>query len=343
MRGPLKREKICSYRAYGLKFLSDVPIAGLASQDFPRSDELQMTIKFHTCGPTRSIRDADDEDLWYTGDVLDERGDPALKIWRRRDTGEYCIRYNHGLEFRVDREASSIALADGEEANLPEFAEYLLGPVLGIVLRLRGVTCLHASAVAAGGEAIAFVGPPGAGKSTTAALFVREGHAALADDIVALREREESFDAVPGYPRLNLWPEAVRIVEGKYAMDDLVDPDAEKMQWALGERGKKFCEAPLPLRAIYLLGERNGENSPRVEGMSSQEALMGLIANTYANKLPDARMRAREFEFLGRLVRRVRVRRVTPHKDPSRLQELREIILRDWAEAPVETEDEVTR
>jgi hypothetical protein len=55
-----------------------------------------------------------------------------------------------------------------------------------------------------------------------------------------------------------------------------------------------------------------------------------LIANTYATKLMDKQMRAREFELLTRVVSHVPVRRVTPHADPARINELCDRILNDF-------------
>ena len=58
---------------------------------------------------------------------------------------------------------------------------------------------------------------------------------------------------------------------------------------------------------------------------------MSLIANTYATKLMDRQMRAREFELLTRVVNHVPVRRVTPHADPTRIPELCDTILNDFS------------
>ena len=49
-----------------------------------------------------------------------------------------------------------------------------LGPVFAFVLRLRGAVTFHASAVRIG-DAVAFLGPQGAGKSTTAAALALRG------------------------------------------------------------------------------------------------------------------------------------------------------------------------
>jgi len=61
-----------------------------------------------------------------------------------------------------------------------------------------------------------------------------------------------------------------------------------------------------------------------------QSALLSLVAETYANKILDRGMRAREFEVLGRLVTSVPVRRVQPHPDPARLTQLCQVIQEDF-------------
>jgi hypothetical protein len=332
LQDPLERKNLSSYLVYGLHLISDRLIPGLIPLKFSEPKTPEISVTFRACDSSEPSRAVEDEALWYTSDFSDEQGNPALKIWKQNRNGCYRIHYSHGLEFWVDREASSIWLAKGVETSLSEAAEYLLGPVFGIVLRLRGLTCLHASAVAIGDEAIAFAGSAGAGKSTTAAVFVQGGHAALADDIVPLRERGTSLKVLPGYPCLNLWPESVEMLHGTYQLAKKDAPAMEKQQWELGGDGKKFRGEELPLGAIYLLDERQGgPTAPCVEAMSSQEALVAMIANTYANKMLDPAMRAQEFALLGRLVNHVRVRRVIPHEDPRRLLDLRKIILQDFA------------
>jgi hypothetical protein len=330
LQDPLNRKSPNSYLAYGLQLVSDSPIAGLIPLESPRWKFPQISVRFHADEP----KNGGDEALWYTSDIPDENGNPALKIWKNKASGGYRIHYSHGLEFYVDRDASSILVHCCDEPAKADAAEFLLGPVLGIVLRLRGFTCLHASAVAVGEEAIAFAGPEGAGKSTTAAMFVEEGHAALADDVVTLVERGSCFEVPAGCAYLNLWPESLEMLRGTDQPAPADKPSADKRQWALSAECGKFLGESLSLGAIYLLGERSrGPNANRIENLSPKEALMGLIANTYANKLLDPEMRAREFELLGRLVKHVRVRRVTPHEDASRLRELHEVILQDMATA----------
>src|SRR5262249_61728973 len=88
------------------------------------------------------------------------------------------------------------------------------GPIFGFLLRLRGVTCLHASAIAVDGRAIALIGPPGAGKSTTAAAFTQQGYPALSEDVVALCDLGDSFLVPPGYPLILFVPGSVQALFG---------------------------------------------------------------------------------------------------------------------------------
>jgi len=214
--------------------------------------------------------------------------------------------------------------------SLENSASYLLGPVLGVVLRMRGVTCLHASAVSIGDRGVAFVGSAGAGKSTTAAAFAQQGYGVISDDIVALVEHEGSFHAMPAYPHLCLWPESVKMLyDSAEALPRLI-PDWDKRRLDLGEEGTHFESRSLPLGAIYVLGERRPDPAPCVEALRPRSALLSLVADTYANKILDREMRAREFAFLARLVIRVPIRRIHPHMDASRLKELCRVICADF-------------
>ena len=114
------------------------------------------------------------------------------------------------MEFWLEHEGKEIWAIWPKASTLEDASSYLLGPVLGVLLRLRGTTCLHASAVAIDGQAVAFAGTEGAGKSTTAAAFARVGHSVLSDDVVALKENESGFVVAPAYPHICLWPDSVR-------------------------------------------------------------------------------------------------------------------------------------
>jgi hypothetical protein len=81
-----------------------------------------------------------------------------------------------------------------------------------------------------------------------------------------------------------------------------------------------------------MLGARSDDPAaPFVQELSYGQALMSVIANTYATNLMDREMRAREFELLSRVVANVPVRQVTPHSNHEYLGRLCDIIIADFA------------
>jgi hypothetical protein len=228
----------------------------------------------------------------------------------------------------VERQGRAIWADWPENYTLEDACTYLLGPVMGFVLRLRGTTCLHASAVVLGDEAIAFVGLAGAGKSTLAAAFARKGFPVLSDDVVALVDQGNRFLILPGYPRVNLWPDSVRALFDSENALPQITPTWDKRYLALD--GSRFAMEPLPLMAIYLLGERDAVLSdPVVEEVAGREAFMALVTNTYVNYLLDRRMRSQEFDVLGRVISNVAIRCVRPTSSSRALPELCEAIITD--------------
>ena len=271
------------------------------------------------------------EELTYESSSTDDSGSPALRIWRSADGLYLRLAYYDGMQFWLERTGKEIWAIWPEASTLEDVSSYLLGPVLGVLLRLRGVTCLHASAVALDGHAVAFVGTEGAGKSTTAAAFALEGHGVLSDDLVALTENESGFLVVPAYPHLRLWPDSVATLYGSADALPHFSTGWEKHRLSLGDGQTRFEKRPLPLGAIYHLGERRSGLAPFVEVLRPQAALLSLVANTFANRILDRELRAREFEVLARLVMTVPVRRAFPHSEASRVRDLCRTIREDFA------------
>ncbi len=254
-----------------------------------------------------------------------------LTVWRLTGGGYFQLCYSDGTRFVVDRNGAQIWATWPDTSTLEDLSTYLLGPVMGFVLRLRGATCLHASAIVVDNQAIALVGVAGAGKSTTAAAFAEQGYPVLSDDIVALWDRDGSFFVQPGYPRLRLWPSSVDALYGPEGTLPRLTPTWDKRYLDLTRGNYQFQREPLPMAAVYLLQERcNDPKAPFVEPLSASAGMMALVANTYATNLLDKTMRAREFESLGRLITTVLLRRVISHADPIHLSKLCDVILDDF-------------
>ena len=82
------------------------------------------------------------------------------------------------------------------------------------------------------------------------------------------------------------------------------------------------------------MSARAREDAPRIAAAPLKTSLLSLLANTYANNLLDAAMRAEEFSVLDRLVTSVPVRSLTPHADFGHIEELCSLIYRDFQTLP---------
>jgi len=313
------------YSAYGLFLRSNLDIPGLGALD---SSGMRPDVEVHFGNPPPLVGTSSDDgsSLVYASAITTDGGEPMLRIWKTA-RGFLRMDYFDGVQFWLEETGKTIWAAWPATLQIEDAATYLLGPVLGWVLRLRGVTCLHASAVAIGGAAAAFVGWAGAGKSTTAATLARRGHAVITDDIVALVEKDGAFVAMPAYPYLCLLPDAVKLLYGSDEALPVFSPSWDKRRLQLSENRLEFERQPLPLGSIFLLGERSTEpDAPFIEEVAPTEALLALVANSYATNLLDREMRKNEFEVLGRLVNRIPVRRLRAHKESSRIEALCDLI-----------------
>jgi hypothetical protein len=238
--------------------------------------------------------------------------------------------YSDAARFAVETHGREVWADWPENYTLEDACTYLLGPVMGFVLRLRGTLCLHASSVAVGDSAVALVGLPGAGKSTTAAAFACSGFSVLSDDVVALADKASQFYVQPGYPRVNLWPDSVQQLFGAKDALPRITPTWDKRYLALGQNGHHFTSSPLPLGAIYILDGRDAAlPAPIIEEISGKEAFMALVGNTYVNYLLDQNMRRTEFDVLSRMVSEIPIRRVRAPEEPSAIFNLCEAIAAD--------------
>jgi hypothetical protein len=317
-----------NYSVFGLTVRSSAFVPGLTLTQGP--EELPDVELFLACSP-ESREATYTESVVYTSSYTGPTGTPALQIWRNGPTGLFHLVYFDGIQFWMDQHGTKLWASWPSESSVEEAATYLLGPVLGLLLRFRGVTCLHASAIAIDDSVIAFVGSEGAGKSTTAAAFARVGYAVVSDDVVALAERGEGFLVSPAYPQVCLWPESVKILYGSADALPPLTPNWEKRRLALGNGELRFQETALPLRAIYLLDDLRGTPGSHVEGIAPQEGFLSLVANSYATNMLDSEMRAKEFKTLSDLVSRVPIRRLLTSRRQLPPGDLCRVVLRDFA------------
>ena len=256
--------------------------------------------------------------------------DPSFLLTEHGNAECFHLSYSDGTRFVVDAAARRVWGTYHAPLTAEDLATYFLGPVMGFLLRKRHVTSLHASCVEICGQGVALSGDAGFGKSTTAAALALRGYPVLSEDIVPLKLLQKEIRAVPGYPRICLWPDSVVNLLGSAQALPQLTPVWEKRYLALDGGRAKFSSEELRLGAIYIFGHRSADSTaPVVAPMSPREALLDLVKNTYMNWLLDREQRALEFDFLSQLVMLVPVRRIIPQADPGKIPELCNLIVSD--------------
>ena len=314
------------YRIYGLTVASDLALPGvcalLTTQDSPdllfhlgtmpawAEQALQL--------PITSTR---------TRPKFELPGDPIFSVSEVADGQVVLLSYGDGTRFLLDGSCTRLWGQTGAGLSYEDLCVYLLGPVMGFVLRRTGFSPLHASAISIQENAIALVGEAGAGKSTTAAALALRGWPVLCEDICAFDEIDEKFCVRPAYPRISLWPDSVGFLFSSSDALPLIVNGWEKRFLQLDGSSAHFAESSAPLSAIFFLAPRSDNaDAPFLETVSSQEAVLHLVQDTYMNWLLDGNQRAAEFDVLTRLVQSVACFRVTPSANSARLPRLADLI-----------------
>jgi hypothetical protein len=315
---------------YGLRIRLNDRVPGIAVE---KSNHIPTDIQIILGSIPSWLRSEESgKQVWYVSPDQESGEPPRLIVWHLPAVEHFQIKYGDGTEFLIDKSGSQIwAIWPEQSLTVEDTATYLLGPVMGFVLLLRGCISLHASAIAIDDQAVALVGPAGAGKSTTAAALADLGYCILTEDVVTLQDFGNSFLVQPAYPLIRLWPCSVKALYGEEAELPKLTPTWDKCYLDLTSEQYRFQKNPLPLAALYVLDERKSDPSfPLIREMSPTEGLLSLIANTYTNYLMDRMMRARGFELLGRVCQRVPVRKIVPHADPQHISTLCTTLITDF-------------
>jgi hypothetical protein len=314
------------YRAFGLNITADAPIPGLATA----AGEPAPDVEIELAGDARAWGDCA-ADVLRIDHPPDDKG-CSLRLWADRDNEVFRFLFGDGTEFVVEGAGAKIRARWPTGVDVEGACVYLLGPIMGFALRLRGLTCLHGCAVSDGSRALAVLAGSGRGKSTTAAAFARRGVPVLTDDLLVIRDDHTSLWAQPATPRIRLWPHAA---EGLFGSADALpritpdDPSWDKRFIDLAREPFRFCEREVPLAALYVGIQDDAAERPSVEEMNDREALFSLLTNSYSRRLQNRRMLADDFAALTNMLQRLPVLRFRLREGFEHLDELCEMLLYD--------------
>ncbi len=293
------------YSAYGLNIASEIECPQLmAAPGSPPDVTIRRGPAPHALDPTR----AHGRSYQVDGDRL------LLDI---ENVGRYLV--SGGREILVE---------PCPDANEGLVRLFLLGSAFGALLHQRGYWPLHGSAIAIPGGAAIFMGASGRGKSSLAGVFQRRGFPVLSDDVSAL-----SFDpggaarVWPAYPRLHLWSDSLaQLGELPDHLEERIS-ELDKYELPL----QHFALEPLPVRVIYTLYVEEGDGL-RLAPLKGFEKVQELTLNTYRlHYLHGLHLEQQLFQQAQNLARQARMLRVTRPPQPFLLDELADLIQKDFS------------
>jgi len=320
-----RRASHLRYSVYGLLLESDVPLPGLAPSNTDRDAHVVVCVE-----PDEYFPPAATEFPWYVSEWLDEgTGKPALTISHVIADGSFTFRYAEGVEFRVDAGGGRVVARFASRSCFADMVTFLTGPVLGVLLRMRGVIALHASAIDVGEKAIVLAGDAFAGKSTTAVMFARMGCRILTEDIAPLSLARGRVTVSSGCTDVALRPDAVKRLYGSVDALPKFSDNWDKHRLDLAATGA-FTHGSLPVAAIYMLtNHARIADVPCVMPMSSGEAMVELLANIYGNRLLHPELRLRELDTVHHVVSTIPVKAAVTGGRNSPVERFCEVVLDD--------------
>ena len=293
-----------SYRAFGLGIRSCLALPELERTD--GGDDVVVEI---------------DESVGRRPAVASPGGDhvtvtPDEAILAIQGVGEFVVRGGRSIVIHPSPGASDDLLR-----------LYLVGSVFALLLYQRGLLVLHASAVAIGEGAVAFLGEPGAGKSSLAAELHARGHRVLSDDLTALDVAPDGIRVRPAFPQLKLTPSSWCFLGHQAASLRVLHADEEKRGLPVAAG---FQRSPRPLERLYVLGEGD---DVRVERFGLRDAVLELVRHSYPSRL----LHSGGIEHLRQcadVARRVPVYRLERSRDLRALPEVGQLVAHHAAAWP---------
>lgn len=155
----------------------------------------------------------------------------------------------------------------------------ILGPALTIVLHQRKNLIIHGSAVNINGNAVAFLGTNGRGKSTTLFALYKSGYPLVTDDILSVECNDNCAPTVdPSYPRLKLRQDTMNFMQEDLDLTPKTHIYSEKYSYYV----ENFSNRKLFLNKIYVV-----EKGPecKLETLAPRESLMELIKSSYCYEI----------------------------------------------------------
>lgn len=285
------------YAVYGLVVASEQPFGSL--EPAAGAGGLTITIRFAGAdGIAKAISGTSPAGRLETGP-----DDPVAHVML--EDGSVYLKVADIFEVVVSADGCDVICCASSSVDRRTFEANLMNFVLGTALTLRGEEPLHSTVLDLEGRAVGLLGQSGAGKSTLAALLISRGADLVTDDMLRVEISQGLAIAHQGPYRLKLLADPGR----RFLADALADGHFNSISGKIMVRPReegRVRNGPLPLSALYYIGELPGQPQPlavtsvRLAGLELAKVILSSAMDdryTAPNRL------ARQMAFAAQLSR----------------------------------------
>lgn len=305
------------YRSYGFLIQSSWPLPLLVeSGDFlPRLELLEVSQSFFeniTCELKLQL----DESKWFQCFHL--------------ASGARYMRWTGLFEFLVSADGRRIWGHSLPAGTLERLQTYLMGQVISMALVIQGIEPLHATVVVVDGEAVAFLGDSGFGKSTLGAAFLKAGCSILTDDLLVIEKNGPDFIAQPGPARVKLFPAPAELLLSGQFEGVTMNPATPKLVLPLND-GQAWPTAA-PISNLFILSAPHTDapaDEVEISRLSRRQACIKLIENTFNTVIQGPVRQVQQFTMATELAAGLQIKSLAYVRDLSKISRVVDAVLAD--------------
>lgn len=225
-------------------------------------------------------------------------GDIAAEFYRSAEG--YLVRFPGQADFEIQRQNLEVRCVPVPEASHSMTQTLFQNSIRPIIGNHSGKLNLHGSAVAVDNAAIAFLGLSRRGKTTLAGTFASSGYPFLTEDVIQVEMSGTDYMLIPQGRHLRLFPDSASFLLG----DELGEDDDDGKRAIMASDRLPFCDRPLPLRFIFILGPGDS-SAPSIKPINQSAGISQLLQQSFILDVEDrARLRS-HFQRLGDLANSV--------------------------------------
>jgi hypothetical protein len=225
-------------------------------------------------------------------------GEPYARFVRTGDG--YHVRFPGQADFHLSGEGEVLSRRPYPGASPETIRNLERNHVRPLALSRQANLVFHASAAEVRGEALAFAGRSGRGKSTLAAELATSGGRLLTDDGLVIERGASGFEVLPSDPSVRLWRDSARALFGSAAAG-VGTAEAAKVRLPTGGR-LAYCAERRPLSRFYVLGDGSSKDIS-IEELGGGDAVVELLKHSFLLDVDRREAVASHFERLTLLVR----------------------------------------